>query len=1035
MKRKLSLFFVVLFSALGALAQQVTVSGKVTNKANGEPIPSVSITVKNGSQSAVSAADGSYSITVPQNSLLLFTAVSHNTVSYTARKTGTADIQLETVTVNMNEVVVIGYGTQKVTKVSGALASIKGSDIDKAKPTRVDDALQGRASGVTVIQAGAPGSQPTVIIRGIPSNRGNAPLVVIDGIQQTQADLNAINPSDIESINLLKDAATAAIYGVNAGNGVILVTTKGGRKNQKTDISISGNYGIQDVMNYLPMLNATEYAAIVNEGSVLSGGSVIFPNISTLGVGTNWQKEVFKKTPVQTYTVSARGGSDKVTYYLGGGYFSQGGIVGGSDKSRFNRINFTSNVNFDITSKLKFLMNANWVNLDNRGIQENSFNSILGSAINYDPTVPVYNNVPNTIGQYGFSTRLLSEIFNPLTKLENTYNRNDGNKYFGKFEAQYSFLKDLKFTTRFGYSKYDYLSKSFSPLVFWGLNNVDNSLDESGNTITGKHNSVSHGKGSYNMWQFENFVNYNFKLKQVHTFETTLGMGITKAFGSFANTSRQDVPYNSWEFADFNAATGINTTANTNAVTAGYDDYVKRNLTYFGRVNYDYKEKYLASVTVRRDGSTSFGKDKKYGIFPSGSLGWVVSKEDFFKSKLVDFLKIRGSYGVLGNDNTTQQYARISSDYLALLYGSGNPAGYTFGNTFYSGSTLSSITNAELGWEEQTQLNAGAEVNLLRNKFTFSGDYYRRETKGLIFKPSLPWTMGTVPAPDANIGSVRNSGLDITLGYNEKLLKTGTFNTTLTVTTVKSVVTKTNGIGYRESGGWYFNGQSQNVTWFEEGKSPGYFYGYKTAGLFQNWAEIAASPKQTGAQPGDIKFVDINNDSIIDAKDQTQIGNPFPKVTLGWNIGAAYKGFDISVFTYASIGNDVYKAYDRNANFTNKFREILNRWTGPGTTNDARYPRYSFTDANNNVRVSDRFVEDGSFVKIKNIVVGYTIPSSAVKYFKSIRIYGQVKNAFTFTKYTGFDPEISGGLFDTGIDRGIYPQSRVYSVGIDLKLN
>lgn len=1033
MKRKLSLFFVVLFSALGALAQQVTVSGKVTNKANGEPIPSVSITVKNGSQSAVSAADGSYSITVPQNSVLLFTAVSHNTVSYTARKSGTADIQLETVTVNMNEVVVIGYGTQKITKVSGALASIKGSDIDKAKPTRVDDALQGRASGVTVIQAGAPGSAPTVIIRGIPSNKGSDPLVIIDGIGQTQADLNAINPADIESISLLKDAAVTAIYGIAGGNGVIVVTTKSGKKNQKSEIAFSANYGIQDVIRYMPVLNASEYAAIINEGSTLSGGNVIFNNISTLGTGTNWQKEVFKQAPVQIYNVNVKGGSDKVTYYIGGGYFNQGGIVGGADKSSFKRINFTSNVNFDITTRLKFLMNANWVNLDNRGLQENSFNSILGSAINYDPTVSVYNNVPNTIGKYGFSNLLLSEVFNPLTKLENTYNRNDGNKYFGKFEAQYSFLKDLKFTTRFGYTKYDYLSKGFSPLVFWGLNNVDNSMDESGNTLAGKHNSVSHSKGSYNSWIFENFINYNFKIKDIHTIETTVGMVMGKTFGSFASASRQDVPFNSWEFADFNAATGVNTTTNPNAVTSNYDDYVKRNMSMFGRANYDYKEKYLASLTVRRDGSTSFGKDKRWAFLPSGSIGWVISKEDFFKSKIVDLFKVRASYGVSGSDHTTQQYARISSDYLALLYGSGNPAGYTFGNTFYSGSTLSNISNADLGWEELRQLNVGADLNLLKNKFTFTGDYYRRETKGIIFQSSLPWVMGTIPAPDANIGSIKNSGIDFMLGYNDRILKTGTINTSLTFTTVKSLVIKTNNIGYRQPGGGYFNGQSQNVSWFEEGKSPGHFYGYKTAGLFQNWAEIAASAKQTGAQPGDIKFVDINNDSIIDSRDQTDIGNPFPKVTLGWNLALSYKGFDFTAFTYASIGNDIYRAYDRNANYTNKPREILNRWTGSGTTNDARYPRYSFTDANNNARVSDRFVEDGDFVKVKNIMLGYTIPTN--KWFKSLRIYAQIRNAFILTKYSGLDPEISGGILDTGIDRGSYPQPRVYSFGVDLKLN
>jgi hypothetical protein len=413
-----------------------------------------------------------------------------------------------------------------------------------------------------------------------------------------------------------------------------------------------------------------------------------------------------------------------------------------------------------------------------------------------------------------------------------------------------------------------------------------------------------------------------------------------------------------------------------------------------------------------------------------------VSKENFFHSKIIDFLKIRGSYGSLGTDNITPQDRTILTDYLASLYGSGNSIGYTYGNNFVSGSTLGSIGNEKIGWEKQLQMNIGFDVNFYKNKFNIAADYYQKNTKGLIYQPSVSTViLGGLPAPYDNIGSTKTSGVDITLGYNSKVAKDLKVSTSVTFTTVKNLVTGTNQEGTaRNVGGGYFNGQSQTVTVFEKDKTPYYYYGYKTLGLFQTEAEIAASPLQAGTQPGDIKFADLNGDGVIDSKDQTQIGNPFPKFTVGWNLSLEYKNFDLSVLTYASSGNDVYRALERNANYTNKFRSVLDRWTGPGTTNDAHNPRYSFTDPNNNARVSDRYVEDGSFIKVRNILLGYNFQLKPIKkVFKGVRLYGQVKNAFTFTKYTGFDPEINAGLSDVGIDRGAYPQARTYSVGLDIK--
>ena len=935
----------------------------------------------------------------------------------------------------MSDVVVVGYGTQKITKVSGAISTIKGADIEKLRPVRTEEALQGRASGVSVIQNGAPGSKPTVLIRGIPSFSGTDPVVIIDGVPQSLTDLNSINAADIESINVLKDAATTAIYGVKGGNGVIVVTTRSGRKNQKTELTVSSNYGIQEVMNTIGVLNATEYAAMINEGSTVAGGNVIFPDLKALGVGTDWQKEIFETAPMQSHNVTARGGGERMSYFLSAGWLSQGGIVGGIDKSRFSRGNFTANLNFDLTSKLKFIINTTGVILDAKGVQENSFNSVIGSALNFDPTVPVYNNVPNTVGKYGFSNLILSEIFNPLTKLDNTFNKNIGSKLYGKFEFQYDVLKNLKLSTRFGYTKYDGNAKNFTPLVFYGNNNVDNSMNADGSTVAGKFNSVSHEKTSNFNYTWETFGNYNFKINDDHNFETVLGFSLAKISGNAAGASRQDVPFNSWEFADFTGATGNNTATNTNALSGYYYQYFRRNLSFFGRVNYDYQDKYLASFTARRDGSYAFGADNKYANFFSGSLGWVVTKEDFFHSNFIDYLKIRGSYGTIGNENVNPQFVGIITG--GPSYGNPpNSNGYTFGDVFYPGSTVGSAANDALRWEKQIQSNVGFDMTFFNRKFSLSADYFQKEVDGLLFTPSASLYLGTVPIPTANIGSTKSSGIDLTLAYTETIAKDLKLNTSFTFTTSKNEVTATNDDGTAKIfGGYYFNGQSQSVTVFEKGFTPGYFYGYQTAGLFQTADEVTAAPLQNGAQPGDIRFVDMNKDGVINAADQTKIGDPFPDFTLGWNLNLEYRNFDFNAFTYASVGNDVYSAYERNANYSNKYRGVLGRWTGAGSTNDAKHPRYSFTDANSNIRVSDRYVEDGSFVKIKNIQLGYTLPASIIKkVFKSLRVYVQVKNAYTFTDYTGFDPEIAGGILDTGIDRGAYPQARTYAVGLDIKL-
>jgi len=558
---------------------------------------------------------------------------------------------------------------------------------------------------------------------------------------------------------------------------------------------------------------------MVNEGSTTSGGAVIFSNLSTLGVGTNWQNQIFKNAPFQTHSLTVKGGTDKNTYFLSAGYSDQAGIVGGIDKSDFSRGNFTANLNFQITPKLKFVVNTSAVVLGSKGVSENAFNSVIGAALNFDPTVSIYNTVPNTVGKYGFSNLLLSEVYNPLTILDNTYNKTNGTKIYGKFEMQYDIVKNLQFTSRFGYTKYDDKSKSFTPLAFYGPLNVDNSMNADGSTVTGKHNQVNQSKNSNFNFTFENYINYNFKIKKDHNFETVLGISVSRVSGNAAGASRQDVPFNSWTFADFTAATGTNNATNSNALSGYYYEYFNKHLSYFGRVNYDYKNKYLASFTARRDGSNAFGANKKFGNFYSGSVGWVVSNEKFFHSNIINYLKVRSSYGSVGNDgNTSPQYNSIITG--GPSYGpTANSNGYTFDNLFYPGSTLGTTINPDLQWEKQLQFNAGIDVNFFKSKFSLAVDYFQKNVSGLLFTPSASLYLGTVPVPLANIGSTSTKGIDATLSFNQSISKNVRLNTSLSFTTFNSTVTATNSDGTAKVlGGYYFNGQSQNVTVFEKGK-------------------------------------------------------------------------------------------------------------------------------------------------------------------------------------------------------------------------
>ena len=997
-------------------AQTGSLSGSVTDANTNDALPGVNVIVKNTTNGTNTDFNGNFSLNdVKSGDVLVFSYIGYQTLEYTVSSSFNVSISLEEDVEALEEVVLLGYVSQKASNISGAVTTVDGESVAKLKPVRVEDALQGQA-GINVIASGAPGSKPTVLIRGISSYSGNDPLVIVDGINLTLDDMASLDPNNIESISVLKDASTTALYGVEGGNGVILITTKGGKRNQETQFSFDSSYGQQSVEKTIAVLNATEYAAILNEGSVASGGTVIFNNLLGLGSGTDWQKEVLRTdAPIIQNNFSARGGSESVSYYLATGYTSQEGILYGEDKSFFDRFNFTTNVDVDLTDKLTARVYNTYSNEKGSGLGD-----VLFNALNMSPTTPVYD----ANGNFGISNTITQEVKNPLAQISNSYNESNVNKITGKVELEYDVFKDFSITGRLGYNYVDIKDKSFSPLVYYGAgHNQTNALPDGSPIVsvdpatgesTQTHNRVNEGSVEYFRYNFEVLGNYSFSVDNEHNFSVFAGFSMTKNTGQGLYGSAVDVPFNSWKFADISSATGtqeFQTTSSWNSVG--------RKISFMARAEYDYNEKYLASFTLRRDGSTSFGENNKFGYFPSASLGWVMSNEDFFESEAVNFFKVRASYGIVGNDNISPQFATISTF-----------PKYTFGDNITAGSTLLAIPNLDVSWENQVQMNVGFDLRMFDSKVSLAFDYFEKSTEDLLFNPTLSLYLGTPVYPAANIGSTETTGIDINLGYSNDFSDNVSLNTSVSFTTADNMVTEiANGDKYIWGAGYGI--PYKNLTQFREGESPGIFWGYKTNGIFQNQGEVDAHATQPNAQPGDIRFVDVDGNGVINADDRTKIGDPFADFTLGWNLNLNVYNFDLSVFTYGSFGNDVYRAYERNLNYTNKFARVLDRWTGEGTSNTE--PRYAFVDGNNNTRASDRYVEDGSFIKIKNVQLGYNFDLNESSAFDSVRLYLQGKNLLTITDYTGYDPEMSGGVLGSGIDRGNYPTPRIVSVGLNVK--
>jgi len=1005
------LFLLLVIPFLG-MSQTVNISGVVTSSEDNLTIPGVTVLVKGTTTGTVTDLDGFYKLNdVEVGSILVFSFVGRQTTEREVSASEAIDVIMDPEITELGEVVVIGYGTIKKEDVTGSVSLVDSKTISTLRPVKVEEAMQGTMTGVNVTpQSGAPGAGLDVRIRGISTNGDASPVVIIDGYQ---GDLNTLNPNDIKTITVLKDAQ-AAIYGTVGANGIILITTKSGSRNTPTTVSFNSSFGFQQTTRELPVLNATEYAVLLNESYAANGQDLPYPDVSGLGEGTNWQNELFSTQPLFNNDLSISGGSDKMNYALSGSDVRQKGIIGG-DKAEFARSTARLALDADLTEWLLFKTTLTYTHLDRTSFNDFGLGSVLFNGVNMPSTVPVYG--PD--GDYYLAPSYLGiEIINPLQQIANTYNDYYLNKFNGNLGLEAKFAKHFSANARFGFNTTNTYYKSFSMIVDYG-----------GKVFDVTRSSVYQSKDNFNDYTFDAFVTYDNNFKGVHNLIATLGTTIYKTWGNNLNATGFDVPNNSWEYADIGLANGLNT-----AKATGSWVYDQRRLSYFGRVQYDYDGKYLASAMLRRDASTKFGPDNTAAWFPSATLGWIISKENFMANATkLDLFKFRLSYGILGSDKIGDY------QYISQLNGEGV---YVFNNQLTYGRAVGALPNPGIKWEQSEQFDLGFDLMFLKDRINITMDYFNKKTNNLlisnipvsgIFGIAAPGASG----PTVNAGTVRNSGFEFSIGYRGFIKEEFTYDINYNFTYLNNEVLEVNnGTGFVE-GGSFGVGQPMPAR-MEVGLPIGYFYGYQTDGIFQSQAEVDEHPSQTAlgaaASPGDIRYKDVNGDGVLDSDDRTNIGDPIPKYIMGLNITFGYKGFDFTTYLFASIGNEIVRNYERAQPNVNRLTYTMDRWTGPGTSTTV--PRVTTAATANNI-FSDFYVENGSYMRIQRMQLGYTIPEDITMKIKikKVRFFVAINNLVTVTKYMGYDPAASSGApIGSGFDPGFYPAARTYIFGLNLNI-
>ncbi|WP_069674581.1 SusC/RagA family TonB-linked outer membrane protein [Formosa sp. Hel3_A1_48] len=1035
MKLTKQLFFTISMMLLSYTAfGQNGLTGQVIDN-NNMPLPGVSVVIKGTTVGTITDFDGNYSLNteLSDSKVLVFSYIGFKTQEIIVDGKSVINVLMEEDTSLLDEVVVVGYGTQKKSVITGAISGVKQTELEDLPITRVEQTLQGRVSGVTIAAtSGQPGSNSTVRVRGITTLGFNEPLWVVDGVVVDSGGIGFLNQSDIESVEVLKDAASQAIYGARAAAGVILITTKKG-KSGKLSVNVNSYTGVSSASRQLDLLNAREYATLLNEKYVNGGGTIQITDPSSLGEGTDWQSVIFNNSAMRSqHELSLSGGNDVSKFYASFGYNKQEGIVM-SDISNYTRKNVRLNSTHEISDKLRFGQTLGYSNEKNVGIgnTNSEFGGPLSSAINLDPTTPIVETDPVFAGQapytnegiwrdnngnpYGISNFVAQEMSNPLayqkTRLGN-YGWSDN--FVGNTFVEYEPIEGLKLRSTVGAKLAYWGYKSFTPVSYLNAATIVN------------QNNISRGTNRGLGWNLENTISYSKKIKD-HNFTVLLGQGVYADNITFGESvTYYDIPVDNYSDASFNFSV-----PQEQINASSYEGVEHRVTSLFSRLTYDFDEKYLLTAIFRRDGSSRFGSNNKFGFFPSFSAGWVPSREEFWNDNdVVNQLKIRGGFGVTGSDNIGD------FQYLSTIGGGRN---YTIGNpgSIVIGNSPNAPSNPDLKWEETSQLNIGFDTRLF-NDISLSFDWYKKTTTGILQNIAIPGYVGAIGDPVGNIADMDNIGYDIELGYNKSF---GEFDLSFNgnVSYVENEVTHLgNGVDFL-SGGASIQSTNFPITRTQVGQPVNSFYGFKTNGIFQNQAEIDNYVSSNGtiiqpnAQPGDFKWVDMDDDGDIDSDDRGFLGSSLPKFTFGFSLNLDYKNFDFFMFCQGASGNKIFQGLRRldivNANYQTA---ALGRWVGEGTSNT--HPRLTTNDTNNNFsNPSDFYLEDGDYLRLKTIQIGYSLPESVLDKLgiDKLRVYYTAENLLTFTKYSGYDPEIGGGIF--GIDRGYYPQAVTNQLGINLQ--
>ena len=1022
-------------------SQNKPITGIVTSATDNEPLIGVSVQVKETATGGITDMDGKFSVDAQQGQTLIFSYIGYQTQEIQVGASSVINVVLKEDSEMLDEVVVVGYGVQKKKLVTGATVQVKGDDIAKLNTNNPLQAMQGQTPGVNITStSGQPGADMKVTIRGLGTVGNSAPLYLIDGVG---GDISTLNPADIESIDVLKDAASAAIYGAQAANGVVLITTKSGKEG-KAVVSLDAYYGIQNVARKADMLNARQYMAIMDEQSLNSGNGVYdwssFKSIYDADgnvYDTDWIDTMFKdNAKTQSYTLGVTGGSATSTYALSLGYMQQEGIVGGSDVSNYERYNFRINSDHQVIKNLlKVGEQVSFVYKKNNGVSVGDlYGNTLRGAFATSPLSPVYSD--NNLYDNPYNDTSNSDWYNADGNpygymMTNTNNENKAATFTGNVYAELTPVKNLKIRTVFGatYGSSEY--RSYTPLYQFDIytKNTEN---------TKVNQNMNHGLTL--VWT--NTAQYDWTLGD-HAFNALVGMESSRYEGTYvgARSGVLKEGFDDWDHAFVN--NGSVTTTEQGLGAEGKPNDETRTVSYFARLGWNWKETYMINATVRADGSSKFASGHRFGYFPSVSAGWTLTNEAFMEStrEWLDFLKLRVSWGQVGNQNIDnyQYTAPIKSSTTNYLFGTGlGSANHVWG------AYPSRLANENVKWETSEQYNVGIDARFLDSRLGMNADFYVKNTKDWLVQAPILATAGT-GAPYINGGDVKNTGVELALTWNDGIGKDFHYNIGVNGTYNKNKVGNIpteDGIIHGSTNQLYDN--SPEFYRASNGHAIGYFWGYKTAGIFQNrqeiedWIAAGNGVLQSNVQPGDVKYVDVDRNGVIDDSDKVDLGNGMPDFTYGFNLGFDYKGFDFSLNANGSVGNKIVQSYrnhtNKKANYTTA---ILDRWTGEGTSN--RMPRV--TDTNINWQFSDLYIQDGDFLRISAITLGYDFSRLwKSKAISQCRAYIQVQNAFTFTKYDGMDPEIGYGPQDsnskswvTGIDYGYYPRPRTILFGVNLK--